>query len=177
MTKTQLGIIGGFLLFVGGITYFSPNNESPVTPVNPKPLPITPVNPVPNPQPIGPKPSPQPVLPPKVNSYSDALKASKSTDFPILIVFSGPNCIHCKHLEQTTLSDAQVQLVINTQFIYLKINTSSDKEGVSAKYNIRGIPSYVIINNNEKVINQSSGYLDKTAFIQWLQSKKDINNG
>lgn len=105
----------------------------------------------------------------QVNSYTEALEKAKKENKKVLIFFSADWCTVCTKMKAETLSSTKVKEALNN-FIFLEFNTDSEKELVE-KYNVQSIPSYFLIDGNEKVLNNQEGYLNEAKFLNWLYKK------
>ena len=88
------------------------------------------------------------------------------------MVFTDPPpwCTWCKKMKSTTLADPAVKDKLSKEFVVCYIDTDKDKT-TARKYNVRGIPAYMLVSSEEKVLSSASGYKPKEEFVSWLAPK------
>jgi len=111
-------------------------------------------------------PQTKPSAPP--TTYQEALSASKLSDTPVLLIFSADWCHYCQDMKKTTFKDADV-IKEMANFVVYEVNVDKEK-AIAAKYAIRGMPTYKIVNANESVIAETSGFKKPKDFINWLRN-------
>lgn len=103
-----------------------------------------------------------------ITSYKDALVLAKSENKKIFLYFSGEYCHHCQRQKEVFIKDDVVEKLKN--YIICYVDLVEDKE-IANKYNVRSVPSYFIIDENEKIIKKNTGYKDSSNFLNWLQEE------
>lgn len=128
--------------------------------------------------------------------YEQALEVSKQTNKPVLIDFTGWNCVNCRKMEANVWTDPRVKNLLNNEFImaelfvddkttlpqneqYIstyskkKINTIGKKwsDFQASKFNSNSQPLYVIVDSNGNVLvpPQGANY-DPQNYIDFLES-------
>ena len=130
------------------------------------------------------------------NDYDKALAYAKKSNKPLMLDFTGRACQNCRLMEEKVWNkphvlpllkdslvivslyvDERTKLPENRQYISSysgnKIETIGDKwsELETYVYNNNSQPYYVIIDHNEKKLNEPVGYTpDADEFSQWLKS-------
>lgn len=130
--------------------------------------------------------------------YDEALAYAKTVNKPLLIDFTGHSCVNCRKMEAVVWSDAEVLKRLNNDFIIVslyvddktelpeaeqyvstlsgkKIKTIGNKwsDLQAKKFNTNSQPYYVIVNNQEKVLNLPQAFnLDIKNYINFLDSGK-----
>ena len=137
-----------------------------------------------------------------INDYAKALQLSKDQHKPLLIDFTGWACVNCRKMEENVWTDPSVYNYIKENFILVSLYVD-DKEKLPAEQrftytlkdnNTKDIisigdkwatfqtenfgqstqPLYVILDNNEKLMNNPVGYTpDVKEYLQWLQCGKE----
>jgi thiol:disulfide interchange protein len=138
--------------------------------------------------------------------YEQALQVSKETNKPVLIDFTGWNCVNCRKMEADVWSDPEVHKRLANDFVMLELYVDektalpeseqyvskfsgkkitdlgkkwSDYE--ASKFNVNSQPYYVIVNAKGDVLvpPQGANY-DVANYIRFLDSGKAAyqkNNG
>lgn len=131
--------------------------------------------------------------------YDQALQASKEDGKPVLIDFTGWNCVNCRKMEANVWTDPRVASLLNNEFIMAelfvddKTELAEEEQYVSsysnkkittigkkwsdfqaATFNSNSQPLYVIINSEGKVLvpPQGANY-DPENYVAFLQSGID----
>ena len=101
-----------------------------------------------------------------VSTYEEAIENSKNSGSDIFIYFGSPSCYYCEQMKSTTLVEQQVVESLS-KYTQLDINTSQDKS-LATKFSIYGVPTYVILSSDQRIIKRSSGYKNAYDFLNWL---------
>lgn len=128
--------------------------------------------------------------------YEEALEAAKAAGKPVLIDFTGWNCVNCRKMEANVWTDSEVKSLLNEQFIMAElfvddktpllseeqyksaysgklINTIGKKwsDFQAAQFNSNSQPLYVIVDGEGAVLvpPQGANY-DVQNYIAFLQS-------
>ncbi len=135
-----------------------------------------------------------------VNDYDKALQLAKDQHKPLLIDFTGWACVNCRKMEENVWTQPDVynyikqnfilvslyvddrqKLPILNQFTYTNGNitkeiiTEGDKWSTFETENFKQStqPLYVILGNDEKLINNPVGYTpDAVQYLNWLKCGK-----
>lgn len=102
-----------------------------------------------------------------MSNYNQALQASKDTSKPIFLLFTGTDwCVWCQKLEGEVLESQEFMQALGDRFIFVKLdyprNNHQDpaiiqqNERLKGKYQIRGYPTMLIIDGNERIIASPS---------------------
>ena len=121
-------------------------------------------------------PSPTPPVveqppPGQITTYEEAIAVAKRSDRKVLIVFGAEWCSWCKKLDKETIRNREVNKAIaegNVINIHVDVDQRKD---LAKKFSVRGIPAYVIIDKDEAVVRQGSGFKDPSNFISWMLGK------
>lgn len=135
--------------------------------------------------------------------FDEALACAREMDKPLLLDFTGHNCVNCRKMENAVWTDDAVKQIINEEFIvaalfvdnlndlnpedYVTVTEENGKTTTitkigkkwkhyqRTKYAINSQPCYIIIDNDENVLAGPYGFdNDIQKFIDFLNS--GINN-
>lgn len=130
--------------------------------------------------------------------YNEALAYAIKVNKPLLIDFTGHSCVNCRKMEAAVWSDKEILKRLNNDFVIVslyvddktdlpkaeqyvstfsnqKIKTIGNKwsDLQAKKFNTNSQPYYVIVNNQEKVLNLPQAFnLDIKNYINFLDSGK-----
>lgn len=137
-----------------------------------------------------------------MNDYNKALQMAKEQHKPLLIDFTGWACVNCRKMEENVWTKPEVYNYIKNNFILVSlyvddkrklpveerimnymtkdgtqkdIITLGDKWATFQAENFSQVtqPLYVIINNEELLLNNPVGYTpDYKEYLQWLECGK-----
>lgn len=168
----SLGIGGAFLMKKNGGTPFSGNDDktnwdwsndwnsnAPRT----QPGPVQPVGPV---QPQQPSQPAQPQTQITATTWADAVAQSQKNNIPICAMFTANWCKYCNQMKQETLPNAQVKEALK-KYVWIMVNTDQNRE-LARKFNVKGIPAYLITNSKEEKIKEGSGFMTPDQFVAFL---------
>jgi thiol:disulfide interchange protein len=127
--------------------------------------------------------------------YDQAIEVSKQLHKPVLIDFTGWNCVNCREMEQNVFPDPQVFKRLQNDFVMLqlviddktelpaaehftsattskKITTIGSKwlDMEISKYNSNAQPYYVIINEKGETLVPPQGASSISDFVKYLDS-------
>lgn len=106
-----------------------------------------------------------------LNSTSDltqAINDAKTENKKILLIFDQDNCYYCDLFKEDTLSNSEVQEILNKNYIVVDIDIN--KEGsIASKYKIYGTPSTIFLNKNTKELHRIEGYVPADEFLNSLK--------
>lgn len=131
--------------------------------------------------------------------YDEALAAAKEANKPVLIDFTGWNCVNCRQMEANVWTDPKVAALLNNEFIMAElfvddrtelaaeeqyvstysgknINTIGKKNSdfQAAKFNSNSQPLYVIVDTEGNVlVPQTGANYNINSYVAFLQSGID----
>lgn len=101
-------------------------------------------------------------------NLSDALKAAKKEQKPIMVDFYTDWCGWCKKLDKDTYGDSRVQKLAG-QFICVKVDGDRNADLVG-KYNIRGYPTILFLDSNGNIAQRIPGYVGPADFLKTMNA-------
>lgn len=135
-------------------------------------VPPDPASPIPPAQSLLPV-SPPDQISPTPTTYQEALELSDKYNKLVLVYFTAPSwCSPCQKMGKEILPNLDVQKVLKT-FIFYKIDIDIKDRDIMEKWQLKAVPSYIIINSKEELIKSGFGYKTVNAFIPWLINLKE----
>ncbi|MFQ3576465.1 MAG: thioredoxin fold domain-containing protein [Cytophagales bacterium] len=109
----------------------------------------------------------------KVMSFESAIEQAKSEKKLVFLDFYATWCGPCKLMDKKTFSSANVANLMNEMFVNVKVDVD-DKQFAKLMndFNVNEVPTYIIIDLNQKVLNRLTGYFPEKKFIEELNSLK-----
>jgi len=112
--------------------------------------------------------APRPVW---LTSFKAGKAAGEEAQKPVLVYFHASWCRYCRRLEQMTFSNPRVQRILAAVvLVKLDLDDREVADGPAQKFNIRSVPSLVILSSQGKVLASTSGYLGPDDFEQFIGS-------
>lgn len=124
--------------------------------------------------------------------YDEGLAYAKEANLPVMIDFTGHGCVNCRKMEETVWGEPEVKKILAEDYVLVSLYVD-DREKLEEPYkddkgrSIRRVgdkwkyfqidhfgsnaqPLYVLIDNNEKVLNQPREYTpDKEKYVDFLE--------
>lgn len=101
-------------------------------------------------------------------NFKQALNDAKTQNKKVLLIFDQDDCYYCDLLKEDTLSDLEVQKILNKNYIVVDIDVK--KEGkLAAEYKIYGTPYLIFLDKNNKEIHRIEGYVPANEFLDTLK--------
>ena len=132
------------------------------------------------------------------HDYYEALAYAKKVGKPLMVDFTGWTCVNCRKMEQNVWPKSSVLQQINNDYVLVslyvderkelpidsqyvstvlnKIVTLGNKwnEMETARYNTNSQPYYVLLDNDQKLLNQPRGYTpDAEEYTKFLKEGVD----
>jgi len=104
-----------------------------------------------------------------------AFNNAKASSTPVIIDFYADWCIPCKELDAATFSDDKV-ITESKRFISLKAdltkNATPEVEALKNKFNVKGVPTVLIIDSQGNEVKRITGFVPAEEFLKNLQEAK-----
>jgi len=100
------------------------------------------------------------------HSLSPALKEAGERNGLVLIDFNATWCPPCKEFTSVTLKDKRVKEKMK-EFVFAKIDVDAHGED-AARYQVRAIPTHMILSADGKVLQRKEGLLTPEQYIQFM---------
>ncbi|WP_176146072.1 thioredoxin family protein [Parapedobacter luteus] len=110
-------------------------------------------------------------------SFDKALQAAESTNKTLLLYFTAAWCAPCKLMEKKVFVDKQVVSLIDSLFVFYKVDIdSASGKHLKKRFDIRTVPSFSVIDGIGERTYHFSGYNDADNLIQQLKEGLDPEN-
>ncbi len=106
----------------------------------------------------------------KINSFEEAVKEAKESGKKILLEVVEDNCHYCEKMEKKTFSQTKVQDAIESDFVFSRINASTEKLPLGLTTQMT--PMYVFIDNDENINDMTFGFMEADDFIELLKRER-----
>lgn len=102
-------------------------------------------------------------------SYEDSLVLAKDQNKKVFVFFTGEYCGWCLKqkevlMDQEVLSNLKDHVVCFVDLL--------ERKDLAKKYNVKVVPSYFVIDTDEKVLQKHTGFKDAKDFINWIKVEK-----
>ena len=107
------------------------------------------------------------------DDYNKAIKMSGELGKPVLVFFTADWCTWCQKMKKQVLTDDSVKAAMKN-YIFVIVDTDKQKH-IARKFNINGLPSYLITNCDQSELKIVSGFVIAEKFSNWLDNKDMYN--
>jgi len=99
-------------------------------------------------------------------TFDEAKVLASSEDKLLFVEVYAPWCGTCKKMKKTSLSDTEVGKRFDETFVSIAINgDASPGSELTAKWDIQGYPTILVMDKSGTVLTKQSGYHDKEALL------------
>lgn len=102
-------------------------------------------------------------------SYEDSLILAKKENKNIFIFFTGDYCGWCYKQKEVLMDQEVIKSLKDHIICFVDL---SERKDLAAKYKVKSIPTYFIIDKDENVIKKHTGYKSSGDFMSWLGKSK-----
>lgn len=102
------------------------------------------------------------------SNITQAITDAKNENKKILLIFDQDSCYYCDLFKEDTLSNSEVQEILNNEYVVVDIDINKE-ESIASKYKIFGTPSTIFLNKNNKEIRRIEGYVSANEFLDTLK--------
>lgn len=99
----------------------------------------------------------------------EALHRAAANGQPVLMDFTADWCVHCKRMDLSTFTNADVAQRISRDFVAVKVDADQNKDLVK-DLGITGLPAILIVSPDLKIIERISGFQTPKALIPRLDA-------
>jgi len=105
-------------------------------------------------------------------NYASASDESKKNGRPLMLWFTATWCGPCQSLKTTTWADPDVARELSN-YVCVKLDVDQpDTKPLAEKYQVNGIPRFVILDKDGKVVHDAVGAMPPSDFLDWLHGKE-----
>jgi thioredoxin 1 len=98
-------------------------------------------------------------------TFDQALEASKRSKKPLMIEFSAPWCQPCQKLEKETLSNIDVALQVNNEFVAVRVDVDTFEGMDLAEQWLVGVyPTVIFLDNRGRYVARTKGFYGPSLF-------------
>lgn len=101
-------------------------------------------------------------------SYEDSLILAKEKDKKVFVFFTGEFCSWCQKQKDVLMEQKVLDSLKNHVICFVDL---LERKDLAKKYNVKSVPSYFIIDADEKMIKKHTGYKSADDLVSWIQSK------
>jgi thioredoxin-related protein len=103
--------------------------------------------------------------------YEAVIKQAKAENKPVFYMFYASWCQHCHKMRSEVFPDPEISAFLQKNFLVAaqEVDQSGGKK-LMRKYNITSFPSYVVIDNDGKLLYGFGGELLKDDFLKEIQA-------
>jgi thiol:disulfide interchange protein len=98
-----------------------------------------------------------------------ALERARNEGKPVLVNFYADWCVWCKRLESTTLRDAKVASVLQSEVVPLSLDVDHEGKELSNEYGVDGLPMIIVLDSAGKEIGRIPGYMPPDSFLERVE--------
>ena len=104
-------------------------------------------------------------------TFKQALEKAKRENKYVLLSLSASWCLPCALMKNEVLTQKVVGDYFNTYFVNIHFLTDQSLEGkeLAKKFNVKIIPTYIIISPDRTERHRRSAYLDAESLVEWAK--------
>jgi len=107
-------------------------------------------------------------------SYKQVLAKAKASHKQVFVDAYATWCAPCKQLRKTTFKDAKASAYFNQHFINYSVDVEKgDGVQLAKTWQVEGLPTLLIVDENGKVLANHTGYVDANGLMQFAQEATD----
>ena len=102
-----------------------------------------------------------------LNSTSDlnmGLSEAQSLNKSVLLIFDQNSCYYCDLLKEDTLSDKDVQDMLNENYVVVFVDVN-EQYNLAADFQVMGTPTCVILDSDGNNVSRIDGYVSGDEFL------------
>jgi len=100
--------------------------------------------------------------------WSTAIFKQAQQEHKLILIYGKISWCHwCQKMDNSTFTDPRVVKLINNHFIPVKVDIEKDMD-TGGRYNIKEIPSLIVLNGHEKEVKRFYGYSSPQTVLRKL---------
>ncbi|MDR3025030.1 thioredoxin domain-containing protein [Chryseobacterium sp.] len=102
--------------------------------------------------------------------YKNVLATAKASHRKIFVDAYATWCGPCKELQKTTFKDSKAAAYFNKNFINMSVDVEKGEGAkLAKKWGVSGLPTLLILDQNGKVIDSHTGYVDGSGLLEFAK--------
>ena len=101
-------------------------------------------------------------------SLEAGLAQAKRDRRPVFVDFQASWCPPCIAMQHDVWPDARVGRLLTERYVAVTIDVDQDPEGASARYDVRAIPTILILAPDGRVLERAT-YMSRGAMVRFLE--------
>lgn len=107
------------------------------------------------------------------DDYGEAQRLADESGRPIILFFTGDWCVPCRIMKRTVWADEVVKEAVDAAFVPVTIDVGNPAaKAIVDRYGVRMTPHTIITDAEGNVLDQAAGGIDKSRFLELLESAK-----
>ena len=104
--------------------------------------------------------------------YASAQKQSAQSGKPMILFFTAKWCVPCRIMKRSVWADERVEATVNAGFTTVMIDMDDpDAAATLSRYHVSATPTTIITDPQGKVLEQVTGGMGKTDFLELLSRR------
>jgi thiol:disulfide interchange protein len=106
-------------------------------------------------------------------SLEAGLAQAKRDGRPVFVDFHASWCPPCIAMQHDVWPDARVGRLLTDRYVAVSIDVDHDPEGVSGRYDVRAIPTILILAPDGQVLERAT-YMSRRAMVRFLEEHAGV---
>jgi thiol-disulfide isomerase/thioredoxin len=109
-------------------------------------------------------------------TFGAARAESRELNKPLFLDVYAEWCVPCKNMDRFVFPADSVKEILNSKYALARVNIDDPVLGDSIRkmFNLRGVPTYIILTPGGRERKRYEGFFPKSSFIQWLADSSQL---